>query len=123
MILMIVVGIGGSVGAVSRYLIDGAVQDRTAGRFPFGTMTVNVAGSLVLGCATALALRFSLARVPSTVIGAGFCGALTTWSTASWETVRLIGESSRWMAARYLTISLAASLAAAGLGFLVVRCV
>ena len=49
MTLALAVGVAGAVGAVARYLADGAVQDRTAGPFPFGTLTVNVVGSLILG--------------------------------------------------------------------------
>src|SRR5207237_7875961 len=88
--LAIVVGLAGAAGAVARYLLDGAVQDRTAGPFPFGTLTVNVVGSLVLGVLAGLALDHTGSSAVRTVLGAGFCGGLTTWSTASWETVRLL---------------------------------
>jgi CrcB protein len=92
MILAVVVGLAGSFGAASRYLIDGALQDRTTGSFPFGTLTVNMAGSFILGLLTGLGLAHGLPAQVRTVAGVGFCGALTTWSTASWETVRLAEE-------------------------------
>ncbi|HLY81603.1 MAG TPA: CrcB family protein, partial [Acidimicrobiales bacterium] len=89
MTLAVVVGVAGALGAVARYLLDGAVQGRTRATFPFGTLMVNVAGSFILGVLTGLALYHGLTRAPKAVIGAGFCGGFTTWSTASWETVRL----------------------------------
>ena len=116
----IAVGLAGALGAVSRYLIDGAVQDRSTGVFPFGTLTVNVAGSLVLGVVAGLVLRHGVPGTLQSVIGAGFCGGLTTWSTASWEAVRLAEEASVGTALRYTLINLAASLAAAAGGLLVV---
>lgn len=121
MTLLVYVGLAGSVGAVARYLLDGLVQDRTTGEFPFGTLTVNVVGAFILGTVTALAARVSWIVIPATVIGAGFCGALTTWSTASWETIRLAEDGAGSLAVRYLATNIVASLAAAGLGFLVVR--
>jgi len=116
----IAVGLAGALGAVSRYLIDGAVQDRSTGMFPFGTLTVNVAGSLVLGVVAGLVLRHGVPGTLQSVTGAGFCGGLTTWSTASWEAVRLAEEASVGTALRYTLVNLAASLAAAACGLLVV---
>ena len=99
-----------------RYLLDGAVQDRTEGIFPFGTLAVNVVGSLILGLVAGLVLRHGVSSHLESVIGAGFCGGLTTWSTASWETVRLAEEQSVAAAARYTGVNLVASLAAAAAG-------
>ena len=120
MTLAIVVATAGALGAVSRYLLDGAVQDRTEGIFPFGTLAVNVVGSLILGLVAGLVLRHGASSHLESVVGTGFCGGLTTWSTASWETVRLAEEGSLAAAARYTGVNLAASLAAAALGLLVV---
>ncbi len=92
MTLVLAVGVAGSVGAVARYLLDGAVQDRVSGPFPFGTLTVNVVGSLILGFLAGYTLSHTGGRTARTVVGTGLCGALTTWSTASWETVRLAEE-------------------------------
>ena len=116
--LAIVVGLSGALGAVARYLIDGAVQDRTSGPFPFGTLTVNVIGSFVLGVLAGFALHHANTASAKTIIGTGFCGGLTTWSTASWETVRLIEEEVSSTAIRFTVANLAVSMAAAGLGLL-----
>lgn len=85
---------GALVGAPLRYLTDRAVQSRHDSVFPWGTFTVNVAGCLLLGLLAAVA--------PSNVrllLGTGLCGALTTYSTFSYETLRLVEAgpaSSRW---------------------------
>jgi CrcB protein len=86
------VGLAGAAGAVARYEVE-----RIAGRwfsdpFPYGTMLVNLVGSLVIGVLTGLSWYHGLGGSWSTVIGVGGCGGLTTWSTASWETVRLVED-------------------------------
>jgi CrcB protein len=92
MTLAIVVGLAGGVGATLRYLVDGAVQDRVSGPFPCGTLTINVAGSLILGFLAGMLWYHGLSDHLKAVLGIGFCGGLTTWSTASWESVRLVED-------------------------------
>jgi fluoride exporter len=121
MALCLAVGLAGAFGALARYLVGGAVQDRFAGMFPFGTLTVNVVGSLILGVVAGIALHHAGAATTKAVIGTGFCGGLTTWSTAAWETVRLTEEGSPRTAGLFTAVNLAASLLAAGLGLLVMR--
>ena len=118
MVLALVVGLAGSVGAVGRYLLDGAVQDRTSGFFPFGTLTVNAVGSLILGLVAGLGIRYAGAQTADTIIGTGFCGALTTWSTASWETVRLAQVGQTRVAFSYTLANLVISLLCGGVGLL-----
>lgn len=93
MTLLLVV-IGAAVGAPLRYLTDLFVQSRQDSVFPWGTLTVNAAGSLLLGV-TAGALAGSPGNswvLP--LVGTGLSGALTTFSTFSFETVRLAQEGS-----------------------------
>jgi len=92
------------------------VQDRASGIFPYGTLTVNVAGSLVLGFLAGYTLSHTGGATTRTIIGTGFCGALTTWSTASWETVRLAEEGAAGTALEFTLVNLIASFAAAGIG-------
>jgi fluoride exporter len=117
--LALVVGVAGAVGAVARYLLDGAVQDRTAGLFPFGTLAVNVVGSLILGFLAGYVLSHTGGGTAKTIVGTGFCGALTTWSTASWETVRLAEEGAATTAITFTLVNLVASFAAAAIGLAV----
>jgi CrcB protein len=90
--LAALVALCGGVGAVARYTLDAAVQRRLRQATPFGTITVNVIGSFVLGVITGLVVHHHLSVDVERVIGVGFCGGLTTFSTASFETVRLLRE-------------------------------
>ena len=115
-ILAIAAAAAGGGGAVLRYLADGAVQDRTAGTFPLGTLSVNVAGSFVLGLLTGLAWYHGMPSGLKVVLGVGFCGGLTTWSTASWESVRLVEDRLFKEAFAYTLGGLAVAVVAAGAG-------
>jgi CrcB protein len=106
----------GAVGAPVRYLVDGAIADRTGGAFPWGTFVVNITGSLLLGFLTGLALYHGFPATPKVVLGTGFCGAYTTFSTHTFETVRLLEDGALRDAARNALGTLAAGTAAAALG-------
>ena len=106
----------GAVGAPVRYLLDGYIAERARGVFPWGTFVINVSGSLLLGFITGLALYHAFPSTPRTILGTGFCGAYTTFSTFTYETVRL-GEENAWVeAVLNVAGSLVASLAAAAAG-------
>ncbi|MFY1584304.1 fluoride efflux transporter CrcB [Micromonospora sp. WMMD734] len=110
---VLLIALGAALGAPLRYLTDRAVQARHDSRFPWGTLTVNVAGSLLLG---------AVAGVPAgptvtALVGTGFCGALTTWSTFGYETVRLARAGDRRYALANVLVSVLAGLGAATLGF------
>ncbi|MGW7430211.1 fluoride efflux transporter CrcB [Streptomyces sp. NPDC054861] len=102
---------GGAVGAPLRYLTDRAVQARHDSLFPWGTFLVNVAGSLVLGLLTGV----TSARA-QLFLGTGLCGALTTYSTFSYETLRLYESGARGFAVANVAGSAAAGLGAVWLG-------
>ena len=90
---LVFLAVGGAFGAVSRYLVQGWVQDLAGGRFPWGTFVVNFSGSSMLGLVFALAMdRGVLApeiRVPLMV---GFIGSYTTFSTLMLESWVLVDE-------------------------------
>ena len=106
-----------AVGAPLRYLVDGAIGERVEGAFPWGTLAVNASGSLVLGVLTGLALYHAFPATPKVILGTGFCGAYTTFSTFTYETVRLIEEGAVDEAFRNVagTFFVCASAAALGL--------
>src|SRR5438132_6843619 len=105
------------VGAVTRYLVDGAVG--TSATFSRGTFVINVTGSLMLGFITGLALYHGLDDDVRAVAGTGFCGAYTTFSAFSLETVRMIERGAHRAALRYSVATLFVGVAAAALGLAV----
>ena len=110
---------GAIVGAPLRYLTDRAVQSRHSGPFPWGTFLVNLAGCLVLG---GLAGAGSALPTPLlALLGTGFCGALTTYSTFSFETLRLIEQKAWFYAVLNIVVSVAAGLGAAFVGYAAVQ--
>jgi CrcB protein len=111
--------LGGAVGAPLRYLTDLVVQSRHDSVFPWGTFTVNVAGSLALGIAAALAVHPSAPAWLLPLVGTGVCGAMTTFSTFGLETVRLLEEGSVLTATANVAASLATGLAACAGGYAV----
>ena len=108
--------VAAGLGAPARYLLDGWVQDRTSGAFPWGTFTVNVTGGLILGLLTGLGLYHGLDATSRTVIGTGGMGAYTTFSTFTFETVRLAEEGAFDEAFRNTAASFLVGLAAASAG-------
>jgi CrcB protein len=108
--------IAAAVGAPLRYLVDGAIAERAEGVFPWGTFVVNASGSLVLGVLTGLGLYHAFPRVPKVILGTGFCGAYTTFSTFTYETVELLEEGALNEAARNAFGTLIVGAGAAALG-------
>ncbi|TDV44847.1 fluoride efflux transporter CrcB [Actinophytocola oryzae] len=109
---VLLVAAGAAVGAPLRYLLDRAVQRRHESGFPWGTLTVNVLGCLVLGVLVGLPVAAPL----SSLLGVGFCGALTTYSTFAYETLRLLQNRTYLLAVLNVVVSLLAGLGAAFLG-------
>lgn len=113
---ILLIGLGGSVGAVSRLVVDGVVRSRVRSAAPVGTVLINVSGSLVLGFLYGLVVLDGAPGVVMVVAGTGFCGGYTTFSTASFETVRLIQRGAYRTALAATLITLAAALSAVGAG-------
>jgi fluoride exporter len=108
--------VAGAVGAVCRYVVDGLIEDHAAGVFPWGTFLINMTGSLLLGLITGAALYHAFPSTPRIILGTGFCGAYTTFSTWTFESVRLLEEGSIRPALANAALSLAVGMGAAGLG-------
>lgn len=115
-LVVLAVAAGGFAGAPARFLADRFVADRVEADFPFGTFLVNISGSLLLGLLTGLALDGHLPEIADALLGAGFCGAYTTFSTWSFETIRLLEAKEPLQAFLNAAASLALGLAAAGGG-------
>jgi CrcB protein len=111
------VALGAAVGAPARYLTDRWVQLRHDSVFPWGTLTVNIAASLVLGVLAGAANV--VAPAVALVLGTGFCGALSTYSTFSYETLRLLETRARFLAVANVLVALVAGFGAVALGWTV----
>jgi fluoride exporter len=105
-----------AVGAPRRYLVDGYIGDRVEGAFPWGTLAINASGSLLLGVLTGLALYHGFPKTSKVILGTGFCGAYTTFSTFTFESVRLVEEGAVGEAVRNVAGTLVVCAAAAALG-------
>ena len=108
--------LAGGVGSAARFFVDGVVRARTRGDFPLGTVLINLSGSLLLGFLTGLTASAPVPEAVRLVLGTGLLGGYTTFSTASFETVRLL-QQRRFAAAAVNglgTLVLAVALAAAG---------
>ncbi|MFD5098750.1 fluoride efflux transporter FluC [Streptomyces albidochromogenes] len=113
----LLVAVGAAVGAPLRYLTDRAVQARHAGEFPWGTFVVNAGASLVLGVLTGAVVSSGTYALLAT----GLCGALSTYSTFSYETLRLVERGRGFLAVANAGGSLLVGLAAVFLGSALAR--
>ncbi|MCM3886880.1 fluoride efflux transporter CrcB [Frankia sp. R82] len=113
--------LGAMAGAPARYLVDRAVQARHDSAFPWGTFTVNVVASLILGLVTGAVLAGAASSRVGLLVGTGLCGALSTYSTFSYETLRLAEEGAGLLAAANVAASMFGALGAAFLGVTVAQ--
>ncbi|TYL37013.1 fluoride efflux transporter CrcB [Natronococcus pandeyae] len=107
---MLLVGVGGAVGALGRYTVATIVE---GDRFPLSTFLVNVVGSFLLG----LVLFSDLGESVRLFVGVGVCGAFTTFSTFSVDTVRLVEDGHVWTAVVYALGNILVSVAAIGVAW------
>ncbi|MEU3838137.1 fluoride efflux transporter CrcB [Streptomyces microflavus] len=96
---------GGLIGAPTRYLTGVAVKSRVHSPFPYGTLTANAAACLLLGFLAESALRGHLDTSAQLLLATGFCGALSTWSTFSYEVLTLTCVRRVALAGLYLTVT------------------
>lgn len=111
------VALGAALGAPLRFLVDRVIQARHGTAFPWGTLAVNVAGSAMLGFLTGLPVSPAVAALA----GSGFCGALTTYSTFSGETLRLVRDRAYFHTLTNIMASIVAGLGAAYCGLALAR--
>jgi CrcB protein len=117
-VTVLLVLVGGMIGAPARYLADRFVQARHDSVFPWGTFAVNVAGSALLGFLVGAQRHLGLPSFAVALVGTGFCGGLTTFSTFGYETLRLLEDGAVGEAGLNAIGSLAVGVLAAWLGFL-----
>jgi len=119
---LLLVALAGACGTLGRYALSGAAYRVFGTRFAYGTLAVNVLGSLVLGFLMQLGLVSDLVppavRVP---VAVGFLGAFTTFSTFGYETLRYVEDGALGLASLNVALNLALGLAAVWLGFVGAR--
>jgi len=118
-LIVLCVAAGGLIGAPTRFLVDRFVADRVERDFPLGTFLINISGSFLLGLLTGLDFAGNMPILVKAFVGTGFCGAYTTFSTWSYETVRLLEEGDYLEAFLNAVGSLVIGLLAAGTGIAV----
>ena len=115
--IWLAVALAGALGATARYLADHLVSVRLPGVLPWGTFLINVSGSFLAGIVTVLTAEQVLSPEVSRVVAGGFLGAYTTFSTAMYESVRLLEDGARRQAVTNLALPLVSAVGAAALGW------
>lgn len=119
LLLLLAVGIAGSLGAISRYLVGRFFAERVSAQFPLGTLIINLSGAFVIGLLFSLAGHRIISVAVQTTLATGFLGGYTTFSTMSWEGVQLARGGSTARSMLYLGGSAVLGLLAASAGLLV----
>lgn len=118
-VLLILVMVGAAAGSSGRWLLDRAIQSRHQTTFPWGTWTVNVLGSLVLGVLLGLSQEGRVSPEALALLGVGLCGGFTTFGTFSFETLRLAEEGDLSVAVLNVLASVGGAMLAASGGWYV----
>jgi len=113
------IAVGALIGAPVRYLVSRAVQSWQSTAFPWGTLTINIAASFVLGALSGADPALSAAAMG--LFGVGFCGSLSTYSTFSYETMRLGQDGAHRQALANVLLSVALGVGVAALGWWLAR--
>src|SRR5688572_21727062 len=110
---ILLVGTGGLLGSVARYVTVRSISERIPTIFPYGTLTVNILGSFILGIVYGVALRKTdMSENIKLFLGVGFCGGYTTFSSLAWESVALFNQKMAGSSLLYLGISLVTGILA-----------
>jgi CrcB protein len=119
---LFIIGAGGFIGSVARYLTVKLVDDKVNSLFPYGTLTVNIIGSFLLGMAYMLALRNAgLTENGRLFLGVGFCGGFTTFSAFALENFNLLQQKYLGTAVLYISGSVMAGVLALAFGIWISR--
>ncbi len=116
LMLLLFVGLAGSLGALTRYLLGRYIAERVLAQFPLGTLIINVTGAFLIGLLFTLTTRKYMSIPLQTVLATGFLGGYTTFSTMNWEGVQLARGGSSLLSSLYIGGSVLLGLLAAVLG-------
>ena len=121
--IYLLIGLGGAVGSLLRYLVGQAVQRTSATGFPVGTMFVNISGCFLIGILVRQFMNMQLSHDLRALLIVGFCGGYTTFSTFSAETIVLIEGGEYGRASAYVILSVGLCLLATVAGMTAMRMV
>jgi fluoride exporter len=116
--MMWLIGFGGAIGAASRFLISSFLQKKGKRDFPLATWAINITGSFLLGIFAAQHFLHAMPDWLWSLVGIGFCGAFTTFSTFGTETVTLIEKKKYPTAILYVVSSVVLGVMAAAMGYM-----
>ena len=121
---LILVGVGGFLGSVSRYLVTVLLARQFTSSFPLGTLTVNVVGCFLIGILFALSEKGNLLTPEWRIfLTTGFCGGFTTFSTFSYESIRLLQDGEILYLSVNVALSVIVGFAATYLGMFFIKSV
>lgn len=118
---ILVIGLGGFIGAVSRYYLQMAIIKLFSGPFPLGTFMVNILGCFVIGIVYSLAEESRVSDIQRLFFSIGFCGSFTTFSTFSAENLKLLEQGNYLPLSLYVVLSVILGVLAVYLGIVAVR--
>jgi CrcB protein len=118
-VVIVAIAVCGAFGSIARYQLDGFIQNHTQGALPFGTLIINVIGSLILGMLVGLHLRHGLSDTIELAVGTGFCGGFTTFSSLMYESTQLAQEGAHRQAVQILSLNMVLGGFAAAIGLAV----
>ncbi len=121
--IAVLIGIGSFIGGVLRYLMSLTIQSKVLSTFPFGTLTVNILGSFIIGIIFGLSEKFNLAPEWRLFLATGICGGFTTFSSFSLETMTMLQEGQYLYGGSYITFSILFGLLAVFLGMSFIKIV
>lgn len=118
---MLLVGIGGILGAISRFMVGEWITSKTKATFPIGTWVINISGSFILGMLVAMHLKNQTSEWFWLFFGTGFLGAYTTFSTFGYETIQLLQKKDTINAVIYVSTSVVLGVVFAWIGSLIIN--
>jgi fluoride exporter len=119
---VLIVGIGGFAGSISRYLLQNVIVNRFVTIFPLGTFAINIIGSFIIGIVFGLAARYEwMTQEWRLLLAVGFCGSFTTFSTFAFDNLQLIKTGNYTQLFWYTALSFVVGVVLAWLGFVMAR--
>ncbi|MDD4385647.1 MAG: fluoride efflux transporter CrcB, partial [Bacteroidales bacterium] len=112
---------GSFIGAVLRYLLTQFIQSKLLSTFPFGTLTVNIVGCLLIGLVFGVSAKVNLSQEWRLFLATGLLGGFTTFSAFSYETINLLRDGQFWYASTYVVSSVVVGLVATFIGITIIK--